>query len=81
MFYVYVIYSEKVGKKYIGFTEDLELRLHQHNTDSLSIYTKNKGPWTLNYVESYGTKKEAILRERYLKTGAGRDFLKRKIGI
>ncbi|MCA6443985.1 MAG: GIY-YIG nuclease family protein, partial [Bacteroidetes bacterium] len=44
-------------------------------------YTKNKGQWTLNYVESYGTKKEAILRERYLKTGAGRDFLKRKIGI
>jgi len=44
MFYVYVIYSEKVGKKYIGYTEDLELRLQQHNNGSLGVYTKNKCP-------------------------------------
>ena len=81
MFHVYVIYSEKVGKKYIGYTEDLELRLQQHNSGSLGVYTKSKGPWILKYKETYETKKEAILRERYLKTGVGRDFLKREIGI
>jgi putative endonuclease len=80
MFTVYVIYSEKAGKKYTGHTEDIERRLHEHNTGSLGVFTKNKGPWVLIYSKSFSTRSEAILHEKYLKTGTGRDFLKRTTG-
>lgn len=80
MFYVYVIYSEKVCKKYTGHTEDLETRLRQHNLGLLGLFTKNKGPWLLIHQEQFLTRSEAILREKFLKTGKGRDFIKLKTG-
>jgi putative endonuclease len=45
----------------------------------LGVYTKGKGPWVLIYSETFQSKKEAILREKELKTGKGRDFIKFKI--
>ena len=76
MFFVYIIYSKKVSKKYIGQTEDLSLRLEQHNSDYFQSYTNNKGPWELIHSECYATRSEALLREKYLKSGSGRDWIK-----
>ncbi|MBI2327422.1 GIY-YIG nuclease family protein [Candidatus Curtissbacteria bacterium] len=84
MFTVYVIQSQTSGKKYTGQTSDLELRLKRHNGDmksKLTSYTKiNKGPWEIIYKEEFNTRQEAIKREKYLKSHAGRDWLNNYLG-
>jgi putative endonuclease len=80
MYFVYVLYSEKVNCKYTGYTEDLTRRLNEHNQEILGKFTKGKGPWILIYQEEFATRKEALIREKELKTGKGRDFIKRKTG-
>ena len=83
MFYVYVIKSDSSDKIYIGQTSDLEKRLKQHNDplNDFSEYTKhNKGPWELIYKEEVATRSEALKRERFLKSGKGRNFLKLLLG-
>jgi len=79
MIYVYALVSCSTGKIYIGQTINLEKRLKQHN-EPLSFkrnYTKlNKGPWKVFYKEITSTRKEAILREKQLKSARGREFLK-----
>jgi putative endonuclease len=79
MFTVYVIESLLNKGKYTGHTEDIERRLIEHNEGLLGRYTKNKGPWKLIYAKTFATRSEAILHEKYLKTGAGRDYLKRNL--
>jgi putative endonuclease len=76
MYYVYVLYSETVKKKYTGHTENLDRRLFEHNEGLLGGYTKNKGPWKIIHSEKYPTRSEAIFKERFLKTGKGRLFIK-----
>lgn len=74
--FLYVLYSELTQRHYTGATSNLEQRLAQHNSDQ-STSTKNRGPWNLVYHEEYATLREALQRERYLKTGTGREELKR----
>jgi putative endonuclease len=79
VYFVYVIRSESTGKTYIGHTGNLEKRLGEHNDEGCfsSKFTKRiPGPWLLVYKEEYPTRSEAFRRERWLKTGRGRDFLK-----
>lgn len=75
MFYVYVLKSLENGRLYTGSTNDLERRLHEHNSGR-SKYTKLTKPFELVYKEEYNTKSEAYRRELFLKTGKGREFLK-----
>ncbi|MCE1201268.1 MAG: GIY-YIG nuclease family protein [Bacteroidia bacterium] len=75
MFYVYILYSEKFGKTYTGFTSDLEQRFLSHNVLSNKDWTKRYRPWVLIYSEEYSTKGEAMAREKFLKTGKGRCFI------
>jgi len=77
MFTVYVIQSRK-GLVYIGQTSDLQLRLERHNS-GMSRYTKRDGSWHVVYSEEFHTRTEAMKRERWLKSGKGREFLKVKI--
>lgn len=74
MYKVYVLISVTTGKKYVGQTANIEKRLAAHNTGA-SRYTKNRGPWLLIYSELYNTRSESMKREKYLKTGKGRDFI------
>lgn len=77
-FYTYVLKSDKDGRLYKGHTENLETRLLQHNsgkTPSTKLYL----PWVLVYFEEFSTREEAILREKYFKSGIGREFLKTKL--
>ena len=73
MYYVYVIRSEE-GYRYIGQTGDLERRLSEHN-GGMSHSTKHGKNWEVVHLEEFGTRKEAMKRERYLKTSAGRRYL------
>ena len=78
MFYTYLLKSEKDSKWYTGSTKDLRKRLKQHN-DNQSAYTKNKGPWKIIYYETCINEKDARSREKYLKTGMGKRYLKNRL--
>jgi len=75
MFNVYILRSESSGKLYTGQTDNLERRISAHNK-GLSRYTNGRGPWKLIYSEEFITRSEALIREKYLKTGKGREFIK-----
>jgi len=74
MFYCYVLRSLKTGGRYVGSCEDLGERIHRDNAGE-SKATKHGVPWALVHSESFLTRLEAAQRERYYKTGRGRDEL------
>ena len=77
-FFVYVIQSKSSRKKYIGQTCDLKKRIIQHNDpeNKFSLFTKRfKGPWELIYSEELENRSDAMVREKFFKTGSGRRFL------
>jgi putative endonuclease len=74
MYYVYVLYSEKLNKRYISSTSDVNNRLKEHNNGK-SKFTKAGVPWKLIYQESHQSNHEARSRELFLKSGVGRKFL------
>ncbi len=78
MFYVYILKSRKDGKWYKGSTNDLRKRFKQHN-ENKSTWTKNKGPWDLIYYEACLNEEDARSREKYLKTGMGKRYLKNRL--
>ena len=75
MYYVYIILSDKLKKKYIGSTGDLRGRFKEHNSGK-SNYTAKGIPWKLIYYEAFLSKKDAITEERFLKSGKGRERIK-----
>ncbi|MBI5466041.1 MAG: GIY-YIG nuclease family protein [Candidatus Kerfeldbacteria bacterium] len=75
MFYTYALKSLTDGHLYIGLTQDVEKRLKEHNTGKTRS-TRNRLPFRLIYQESFNTRLEARQKEKYLKSGIGREFLK-----
>ena len=75
MFFVYAIKSEVDGRIYVGMTENLDRRLAEHNAGKTRS-TKGYVPWNLHYVEQLPDRPSARLREKYLKGGSGKEFLK-----
>ena len=78
MIKVCVLYSEKFARGYVGMTSDLRRRLDEHNMGRTKS-TKAFIPWELIYSESFEDYEEARKREKYLKSAAGRRFLKPKL--
>ena len=78
MFYVYLLHSTKDNGFYIGFPTDLKRRLSEH-TRGASFATKSRGPWKLIYYEAYTEREDAEGREKFLKSGAGRRFLRAQL--
>ena len=78
MFYTYVIKSRKDGKWYTGYTNDLRKRFKEHNSNKV-ISTKNRGPFEMIYYEACINKLDAIAREKYLKSGMGKPYLKGRL--
>ena len=77
-YYVYVLRSCRDGNWYTGFTHDLRKRFIEHNNDG-SQYTKNRGPFELIYYEAYKNKDDARSREKQLKSGQGKAYLRSRI--
>ena len=75
MFTVYVLQSSATSRLYVGQTSDLTRRFDEHQ-QGIARYTRNRGPWTLVHREEFATRSEAMLRERFLKSGVGRSWLK-----
>ena len=74
MFIVYVLKSLKDGKRYIGYTKDIDRRLKEHNSGKTTS-TKLRRPFIVIYTEKFSSKKEAEVREIYFKSGKGREEL------
>ena len=77
-YYVYVIRSGE-GFNYTGFTENLGKRLTEHNEKKLSFWTKRGTNWKIIYNEEFTDKTQALKREKWLKTGTGREFIKKNV--
>jgi len=75
MYYVYVLFSKKDLKLYVGYTQELKRRLHEHKS-AQSKSTKHRLPLLLIYYETYLMESDAKRREKYLKGGNGRAQLK-----
>ncbi|MGX1929605.1 GIY-YIG nuclease family protein [Flagellimonas sp. 2504JD4-2] len=78
MFYVYVLYSSRFDRYYIGMTTNLEKRLAEHNNGKTQS-TKPYVPWEIVWREDYETRESARIREKYLKSAAGRRWRKQNI--
>ena len=76
---VYILFSEKYNKIYIGYTSNLIERFKSHNELSIKGYSYKYRPWKVIYCEYFLNKTEAILRERNLKSGQGRKWIKEKM--
>ena len=75
---VYILISEKDKKRYTGSTNDLNRRLHEHNSGKVRS-TKDRIPLRLIYKEEFLTEREARLREKFFKTHKGFNALKKLI--
>jgi len=80
MFFVYIIKSTIDNRLYKGFTTDLERRIKEHNSGKNKSTSPYK-PWNLVYFEKFTDRIEARKREKYFKTGIGREFLKNKLDL
>ena len=72
---VYILYSALHNKHYTGYTSNIALRLKSHNEFGKG-WTSKYRPWIVIYTKEFSSKQEAAEFEKWLKTGAGRDFIK-----
>ena len=77
-YYVYLLISLKDGHWYTGYTSDLNKRLHEHN-HGYNLSTKHRRPFELIYYEACLHHDDAKAREKYLKSGIGKRYLKNRL--
>ncbi len=80
---MYILRSAQSGKFYTGQTNDLDRRMQEHNDPLHNAHkytTRNAGPWELLHSEEYATRPEAMKREKWLKSGVGREWIHAQFG-
>ena len=77
MWYIYLLQNKK-GDWYTGFTKNLQKRILNHNSGE-NKSTKYGIPWKVIYCEICTNKYDAMAREKYLKSGMGRRYLKNRL--
>ncbi|MEM6822298.1 MAG: GIY-YIG nuclease family protein [Verrucomicrobiota bacterium] len=80
MFYTYVLQSRKNGKSYVGSCADLEERLSRHDSGRVKS-TKSGIPWEVVHFERFESRSEAMAREKFYKTGKGRQEIKQYLDV
>lgn len=78
MWYVYILLSLKDNQTYVGITNDLKKRFSLHNNGKV-FATKGRIPFILIYYEAHHNKFDALTREKFLKTGWGKNWIKRTL--
>lgn len=78
MYYNYVLRDEETGDYYTGFCHDVDQRFSEHQAKQVSS-TKQYNSLSLVYIEGCVCKTDALKREKQLKTGFGRGYIKRRI--
>ncbi|MBP2284174.1 putative endonuclease [Flavobacterium sp. CG_23.5] len=80
MYFIYIIYSKKLDRYYIGTTDKVEVRLHEHNSRFYSdSYTAKGIPWVLNLSFECESSENAYKLEKFLKRMKSRVFLEKVI--
>jgi len=77
-YYIYVLLSRRDNNLYTGYTENLKSRFERHSKGQV-LSTKNRRPFELVYSEACLDKKDAMHREKYLKTYLGKQFLRNRL--
>lgn len=77
MFYVYALKSKHRNYIYVGMTNNVNRRFKEHNNKKEST-TRSYAPFDLILIENYETRIKARKREKYLKSGIGKEYLKNK---
>jgi putative endonuclease len=78
MIYTYIIQSKKDSQWYTGATKDLRKRFKLHN-DNRVVSTKGRGPFVLIYYEACLNQEDAFAREKFLKSGMGKRYVKNRL--
>ncbi len=78
MYYIYILQSKKDKNWYTGYTDDLRKRFKEHNEGRV-YSTKGRGPFELIYYEACLNQQDATSREKHLKTGMGKRYLKNRL--
>jgi putative endonuclease len=78
MWFAYALRSKRDGWLYIGMSSDVSRRLEEHNR-GYNRSTKARVPFELFYVEECGSRMQAREREKFLKSGKGREFLRSRL--
>jgi len=78
MYYTYVIKSLKDGRWYTGATNNLRERFKEHN-QNLVFSTKSRGPFKIIYYEACQSREDAFVREKFLKSGPRKHYLKNRL--
>lgn len=77
-YYVYVLRNEKDKEFYTGYTQDLERRFKEHNQGK-TFSTKSREPFDIIYYEACLDREDAKQREKYLKSGIGKRYIKNRL--
>lgn len=75
-YFVYILKSKIKEITYVGFTNDIERRVMEHNSGKLK-FTRIYKPWEVVYLEEFYSKAEARKREKYFKSAAGRRLIRK----
>lgn len=75
MFFVYAISSLERNYIYVGLTENLDRRISEHNSGK-NRTTQPYRPFKLIYFEEFETRMDARIKEKYFKSGIGKEKLK-----
>jgi putative endonuclease len=79
MYFIYVLRIVRTNRSYVDHTSDLKRRITEHNSSALNpkrCIKRIAGPWELIYKEEYSSRAEAMKRQKFLKSGQGREWLK-----
>lgn len=78
MYVIYILKSKTHNHYYTGQTDNIKRRLLEHNSGN-HYWTSKYKPWELIYTEEYSTRDDVINREKYLKSHAGRNWIKKNL--
>jgi putative endonuclease len=78
VFFVYILYSQRIARFYVGYTNDINRRIAEHNRIK-GKYTDRGIPWQLAYTECFSSKEEAAKREAFIKAQKSKAYIENLI--
>lgn len=78
MYSIYIIESQRDKRLYVGMSQNVKKRIKEHNTGYV-FSTKGYRPWKLVYSELVGSRVGARIKEKYYKSGSGKEYIKNVI--
>jgi putative endonuclease len=78
--FVYILYSEKRSRYYVGQSSDVNKRLERHN-QGIVLSTKSGTPWKLVLQIEVLSRSEAMILERKIKKRGAKRFIDSQLGV